>query len=78
MILPGILAYEETASLAAIGRLDPTVCLRLCMTLVHFLWQGTAVALLVAVAWPMLRRAGAETRYRALLGALLVMAGCRS
>lgn len=69
----------SNAWLAALdlGRgMDPAVAVRLCLTLVHFAWQGTAVALLVAVAWPVLRRASAVGRYRVLVAALLVMAAC--
>src|SRR5687768_17169799 len=61
---------------AAFVRLDPAVSVRVCLTIVHFLWQGAAVALLVGIAWPLLRRTSAVSRYRVLLAALFVMAAC--
>jgi beta-lactamase regulating signal transducer with metallopeptidase domain len=41
--------------------------------LVHFLWQGTAIALLLALAHRLLRHAGANARYLASCAALLLM-----
>ena len=46
---------------------------RLGWTLVHFLWQAMAVALLLAVLLRLLRRAGASVRYGAAYGALALM-----
>jgi beta-lactamase regulating signal transducer with metallopeptidase domain len=42
-------------------------------TLVHFLWQGAAIALLLALANRALRRASAQARYVAACAALLLM-----
>lgn len=42
-------------------------------TLVHFLWQGVAIAVLLGVANLVLRRAPAQTRYVAACAALLLM-----
>ena len=56
--------------------IDPQLCVRLVLTLGHFLWQGavvTAAGLLVAAA---MRRAAASARYAVLLATLLVMALC--
>ncbi len=52
------------------------LCVRLTLTLVHFLWQGVAIALVVLLAGRALRRASATTRYLTLLAALLLMAAC--
>src|SRR5262249_34045513 len=45
-------------------------------SLVHFLWQGSVVALLLAVLLYALRGATANVRYRLACAALLVMAAC--
>ena len=45
-------------------------------SLVHFIWQGAAVAGLLAVAMLLLRRAASSLRYLASLAALLIMAAC--
>jgi beta-lactamase regulating signal transducer with metallopeptidase domain/protocatechuate 3,4-dioxygenase beta subunit len=55
---------------------DETICVRLMQTLMHFLWQGTAVALLALGATALLRRASARARYNVLAGALLLMTLC--
>ncbi|MCK5803997.1 MAG: EF-hand domain-containing protein [Lentisphaeria bacterium] len=47
---------------------------RLVVTLVHFLWQGAAVALCLRVSFTLLSRA--QTRYALSLAALLFMASC--
>ncbi len=47
---------------------------RLGWMLVHFLWQATVVALLLAVLLRVLRRADANLRYAAACGALALMA----
>ena len=39
---------------------DSAFCVRLTVTLAHFLWQGAAVAFLAAVAAALLRRASAQ------------------
>ncbi len=43
--------------------LDESFSLRLAVTLLHFLWQGVAVSLLMIVAGWMLKRASAQMRY---------------
>ena len=47
---------------------------RLGLTLLHFLWQGTAVAIALAFVLQWLRTAGANSRYVAALVALVLMA----
>ena len=42
-------------------------------SLLHFIWQGALVALLLACALPLLRRRSANARYLAACGALLLM-----
>ncbi len=56
--------------------IDEVLCVRLMMTLAHFLWQGAAVGLAALLAGLLLKRTSASTRYLVLLGALLVMAAC--
>ncbi|MDB5354175.1 MAG: blaR1 8 [Phycisphaerales bacterium] len=56
--------------------LSAAFSLRLVETLGHFLWQGTAVAMMVLLAWPLLRRVSSRGRYGALLAAFGVMAAC--
>lgn len=53
--------------------LSPGTIERLGWMLVHFLWQAAAVALLLAVLLRLLRRAGANARYAAACGALVLM-----
>ena len=56
--------------------LNSDVCVRMMLTLGHFLWQATAIALAaLGIAW-MLRRSSANARYLVLLAALLAMAAC--
>ncbi len=55
------------------GLLSEGVVVRLGWTLVHFLWQATAVALLLALLLRLLRRATANLRYAAACGTLLLM-----
>ncbi len=55
------------------GLLSEGVVVRLGWTLVHFLWQATAVALLLALLLRLLRRAAANLRYAAACGTLLLM-----
>jgi beta-lactamase regulating signal transducer with metallopeptidase domain len=45
-------------------------------TLVHFLWQGMLIALLLAAVHGLLRHAGARVRYVAACGAMLLMLAC--
>ncbi len=47
---------------------------RLGLSLLHFLWQGAAVAMVVALMTPALRRQSASLRYVVLLAALGLMA----
>ena len=56
--------------------LSQPVVERVGWTLVHFVWQGAAVALLLAVALVVLRRRSANARYLACCVALAVMAAC--
>ena len=55
---------------------DPAFCVRLTLTLGHFLWQGAAVFLLAVLAGRVLRRSSAQTRYGVFVIALLLMAAC--
>ncbi len=55
---------------------DEQLCLRLTMTLLHFVWQGAAIALAAVLATLALRRAAPNLRYGALLMSLLMMAAC--
>ena len=50
--------------------------LQLTLALVHFLWQGCAIAIACAVVAGLLRQAPAKTRYVAGVIALLLMAAC--
>jgi len=52
------------------------LCIRLAITLAHFLWQGAAVALAAGLAGLALRKAAPAVRYRVLLAALAIMAAC--
>jgi bla regulator protein blaR1 len=45
-------------------------------TLLHFLWQGAAVALVFALADSALRKTSAQARYAAACGAMLLMLAC--
>jgi beta-lactamase regulating signal transducer with metallopeptidase domain len=56
--------------------LNGEFCLRLTLTLLHFLWQGVAIALLAAGVGAALRRAGAAARYWVFVAALGAMALC--
>src|SRR5438477_11823167 len=53
--------------------LDQPLLQRLGWTLVHSVWQGIAVAILLAIALLALRRASASARYLAACAALLLM-----
>jgi len=55
---------------------DAAWCVRLTETLLHFVWQGALIALLVWVAVGVLRRGSASARYTVYLCALFVMAAC--
>ena len=56
--------------------LDSDFCLRLTITLVHFLWLGTVIALALGVIGLCLRRASANSRYVAGVAALVIMVAC--
>ena len=60
----------------AFAWLDESFSLRLAVTLLHFLWQGVAVALLVVVVGWLLRRASAQMRYVVNVAAMLVLVSC--
>jgi bla regulator protein BlaR1 len=45
-------------------------------TLLHFLWQGALIAILLGVALSLLRRASSQVRYRASCAAMLLMLVC--
>ena len=56
--------------------LDESFSLRLVQTLFHFLWQGSAIALLAYLAEQLLRRASAQSKYWLHVFAMLLMVGC--
>lgn len=56
--------------------LEPELCVRLALTLVHFLWQGSAIGAAAGLVALCLRRGPAWLRYNVWLAALLVMAAC--
>ncbi len=56
--------------------LDSSLCVRLALVLLHFLWQGVAIAAVAGVVVLFLRRGPAAARYTIWLGALLAMAAC--
>src|SRR5690242_17044780 len=49
---------------------------RLGWVLLHFVWQGAAIAAVCAIAFAALRRASARLRYLIACSALLAMAAC--
>ena len=49
---------------------------RVTLTLMHFLWQGIVVALLLSVAIDLFRIRSAPARYVLSLGALSLLAAC--
>ena len=56
--------------------LEPDLCTRLALVLLHFVWQGVAIAVLAGLVVLALRRRSAGARYGVWLGALLLMAAC--
>ena len=52
------------------------LCIRLAITLAHFIWQGATVALLAALAGLLLRKSAPTVRYRVFLAALAIVAAC--
>lgn len=53
--------------------INPAVLERLAGSLLHFVWQGAAIAVVTAVALRMLRRRSAEFRYATASVALAAM-----
>ncbi|MCP4250903.1 MAG: hypothetical protein GY778_28025, partial [bacterium] len=60
----------------ASSSLGTAFCVRLSETLGHFLWQGAAIALLVAAADARLRGARARVRYMVFVAAIGLIAAC--
>jgi hypothetical protein len=60
----------------AFAWLDESFSLRLAVTLLHFLWQGAALALLVVVAGWLFSRAAAQVRYAVNVTAMLALVCC--
>src|SRR5262245_8188407 len=63
-------------SVNPIDCLTSPVAVQLTSALVHFLWQGCAIALAVAGASRLLCRASASTRYAVAAAGLWLMAAC--
>ncbi|MDP7014993.1 MAG: M56 family metallopeptidase [Pirellulaceae bacterium] len=55
---------------------DETISVRLAVALLHFVWQGALIALLVAAGGRLLKRATAQLRYAANVVAMLTMLAC--
>lgn len=55
---------------------DPSFSMRFTVTLLHFLWQGVAVALVVFFTGWWLRRSTASMRYAINVAAMIVLAAC--
>ena len=51
----------------------PEVIQRFAGSLLHFIWQGAAIALMTAAGLRMLRHRSAETRYAFAIGSLTCM-----
>ncbi|MBN1394859.1 MAG: M48 family metalloprotease [Pirellulales bacterium] len=62
--------------LPAVGAIDQGYCLKLTAALLHFLWQGCAVALLYGLATFALRHSTAAARHLSGVVALALMAAC--
>jgi beta-lactamase regulating signal transducer with metallopeptidase domain/peroxiredoxin len=60
----------------AVAWLDESVSVRFVQTLLHFLWQGTLVALVATVAERLFAGRSARAKYVLHVFALLVMVGC--
>lgn len=56
--------------------IDPSFSWRLITTLVHFLWQGSLVAILAVLGDALLSRSSASRRYTLHVAALMLMIGC--
>jgi beta-lactamase regulating signal transducer with metallopeptidase domain len=59
--------------MTALGAIDPATVTAVGWTLVHFLWQGAAAAVLLAAVNILLRRSSPRARYAAALVTLLAM-----
>ncbi len=62
--------------MAALNWYDGSLAVRLVQALLHFVWQGFAVALLTVLAGATLRHAPARARYRLYVAAMGVMIAC--
>ncbi len=58
------------------GWIDSTLASRLALTLVHFLWQGMLIAILVLLISAALRKKSANLKYSFFVGGLLTMVVC--
>ena len=56
--------------------LDGTLSLRLAITLLHFLWQGLALAVIAIVCNASIGRKSAKVRYWISFSALMLMLAC--
>lgn len=55
---------------------DPAMVQRIAQVLLHSLWQGAAVAAVLAVLLRLMSRSSAQTRYVTCCLALVIMAAC--
>ncbi len=60
--------------MSLVEALDFPLFHKLLFTFGHFLWQGTAIAFLLACLWPLVRRMPSNKRYGLLVACLLLMA----
>ena len=58
------------------GWIDSTLANRIGLTLVHFLWQGMLVAILVWLIVAVFRKKSANLKYTVFVGGLLTMVVC--
>ncbi len=68
--------YLEKNAMNMLTWLDESFSLRFVITLLHFLWQGVTVALVVMLAGWLLKRAAAQVRYAIGVVAMLGMVAC--
>ena len=59
---------------ALVDALSGPVCQRLTWALVHFVWQGCAIAACVALCLRLLRIRSAQARYALFVGGIVLMA----
>ena len=59
---------------SSFGWIDAALADRIALTLIHFLWQGLLIGLLVGLAAMLMRGKAANARYLVLLGGLVSMA----